>query len=124
MGALMEDIEATLLTLKDQALAATRDRDQDFYGGYLADDAVAILPAGVFDKAAVVAALSSARVPFQSSKVEDTRVMVLGPDAGVVTYRATLASGQVFVTTVYARRNGLWKGVLYQQTPLPAPPGD
>lgn len=115
----MEQIEATLLGLKDQALAATRDRDQDFYRGYLADDAIAVLPAGVFDKAAVVAALGAARVPFQSSKVENTQVIVLNPDAGVVTYRAELASGQVFVTTVYARRNGVWQGVLYQQTPLP-----
>ena len=65
----MDDIEATLRSLKDQALAATRDRDQTFYRGYLADDAVAILPAGEFDKTAVVAALGSPRVPFQSSKV-------------------------------------------------------
>jgi hypothetical protein len=116
----MEDVEAILRSLKDRALAATRSRDQDFYRGYLADDAIAVLPAGVFDKAAVIAALGSSQVPFQSSTVEDTRVLVLSPDAGVVTYRASLASGQVFVTTVYARRNGTWQGVLYQQTPLPA----
>jgi hypothetical protein len=122
----MQDVEATLRSLKDRALAATRDRDQDFYRGYLADDAVAILPAGVFDKAAVVAALGGSQVPFQSSRIDDTRVVVLGPDAGVVTYRAILASGPVFVTTVYARRNGTWQGVLYQQTPLDAdgPPAD
>jgi hypothetical protein len=120
----MEDIEATLRSLKDQALAATRDRDQTFYRGYLADDAVAILPAGVFDKTAIVAALGSPRVPFESSKIDDTQIMVLSPDAGVVTYRATLASGQVIVTTVYARRNGIWQGVLYQQTPLPSPPSN
>ena len=41
-----------------------------------------------------------------------------------MTYRATLASGQVIVTTVYARRNGAWQGVLYQQTPLPPSAGD
>ena len=119
----MEDIEAILRSLKDQALAATRDRDQDFYRGYLADDAVAVLPAGVFDKSAVIAALGAPSVSFQSSTIEDTRVVVLGPDAGVVTYRAGLASGKVFVTTVYARRDGAWQGVLYQQTPLPPPTG-
>ena len=91
----MDEVEATLLSLKDQALTATRERDQDFYRGYLADDAVAVLPAGVFDKTAVVAALGAPQVPFQSSKIEDTRVVVLGPDTGIVTYR-----------------------VLYQQTPL------
>jgi len=112
------DDEATLRSLKDQAIAATRDRDHDFYRGYLADDAIAILPAGVFDKAAVVAALGAAQVPFQSSAITDTQVMLLGADAGVVTYRATLPTGVVLVTTVYARRDGRWQGVLYQQTPL------
>jgi len=48
----MDEVEAALRALKDQALAATRDRDRDFYRAYLADDAVAVLPAGVFDKAA------------------------------------------------------------------------
>ena len=114
----MDDVEATLRSLKDQALAATKERDQDFYRGYLADDAIAVLPAGVFDKAAVVAALGAPRVPFQSSAIEDTRVMVLGPDTGIVTYRATLGDQVVFVTTVYALRDGVWQGVLYQQTPL------
>jgi hypothetical protein len=114
------DVAGILRSLKDQALAATRNRDQDFYRGYLADDAVAVLPAGIFDKAAVLAALAGPQVPFQASKIEDTRVTVLGLDSGIVTYRATLASGAVFVTTVYARRNGTWQGILYQQTALEA----
>lgn len=114
----MNDVESTLLSLKDKALTATRDRDQDFYRGYLADDAVAVLPAGVFDKNAVVASLGAQKVPFQSTKIEDTRVMVLGEDAGVVTYRATLPIGVMLVTTVYARRDGTWQGVFYQQTKL------
>jgi ketosteroid isomerase-like protein len=115
----MSDAEQELLDLKERALTATRERDQAFYQDYLADDAVAVLPAGVFGKAAVVAALAGPQVSFQSSAVQDTQVTVLGPDAGVVTYRAVLTGGTVFVTTVYARRDGRWRGVLYQQTPLP-----
>jgi hypothetical protein len=118
----MDEVTSALLALKDQALAATKARDQDFYRGYLADDAIAILPAGVFDKAAIVAALGAPTVPFQSSEIKDTRVVVLGPDAGAVTYRATLATGDVMTTTIYARRNGVWHGVLYQQTPVTASP--
>ena len=114
----MADVTSELLALKDQALAATKARDQDFYDGYLADDAIAILPAGVFDKTAIVAALGAPTVPFQSSEIKETRVVVLGPDAGVVIYRATLAAGDVMTTTIYARRDGVWRGVLYQQTPM------
>jgi hypothetical protein len=44
----------------------------------------------------------------------------------VVTYIATFAvrraeqptTVSMFVTTIYAKRNGTWNGVLYQQTPL------
>jgi hypothetical protein len=120
----MDDVAATLLWLKDRALEATKRRDGEFYLGYLADDATAIVPVGVFDKAAIVAAMSAPGGGFASSAVVDTRVTVLGRDAGVVTYVATFpdpaggADRDVFVTTVYARRNGEWKGVLYQQTPL------
>jgi hypothetical protein len=116
-----DDVEATLRALKDRVLAATREHDQEFYRGYLADDAVAVLPAGVFDKAAVIAAVGAPRVPFQASAIEDTRVKVLGPDTGIVTYRATLGDQVMFVTTVYARRDGAWQGVFYQQTPLAGP---
>jgi hypothetical protein len=40
----------------------------------------------------------------------DTRAMVLGPDTGMITYRATFGDRVVFVTTVYARRDGAWQG--------------
>ena len=75
----MDDVTAALLDLKDQALAATKTRDQDFYRGYLADDAIAILPAGVFGKEAIIAALGAPTVPFQSSEIKETNVVVLGP---------------------------------------------
>jgi Domain of unknown function (DUF4440) len=124
----MDDVAATLRSLKDRALAATRERDQDFYRGYLADDAMAVLPVGIFDKPAVVAALGAPTVPFQGASIDDTRVWVLGPDTGIVTYTASFpvagaaeaGARSVFVTTVYARRGGQWQGVLYQQTPLDA----
>jgi uncharacterized protein (TIGR02246 family) len=120
----MDDDVSALLTLKDQALDATKRGDGDFYRGYLADDAVAVVPAGVFGKDAIVGAMSAPAGRFSSSSVTDTRVTVLGPDTGLVTYVATFPdpSGgpdtRVFVTTVYLRRDGAWKGVLYQQTPM------
>ena len=48
----MIDVSAELLELKNQALAATKAADGDFYRGYLHDDAIAITPYGVFDKEA------------------------------------------------------------------------
>lgn len=120
---LSKTLEAELLALKDAALAASARGDGDFFADYLADDAIAITPAGVADRDAVVAA--ARHRGFQSLDVRDTRAMALGPDAGVVTYVARFArpeggAADVFVTTLYCRdADGHWRGRLYQQTPIP-----
>ena len=117
-------IEAKLLALKDAALAATKRADGAFYRGYLADDAVAVVPAGIFDKEQVVSAMAQGSA-FRSRNVQDVRATALSPESGLVTYRATFEGrdgklSEVFVTTVYERREGVWQGILYQQTPLVA----
>jgi ketosteroid isomerase-like protein len=119
----MTDVDAALRALKEQALRATKRHDAEFYRDYLADDAIAVTPAGVFDKTAILAAMGRPDTPFQSSTIEGTEVVGLSGDAGIVTYRATFAvdSGAprtVFVTTVYRKQADGWKGVLYQQTPM------
>jgi len=111
--------EKVLLGLKEAALAATQRADAEFYRNYLADDCVALVPYGVFSKEAIVKQMGSGSSSFKSSKIEDTRAIVLSEDSGLVTYKATFESQPpVFVTTVYARIQGEWKGVLYQQTPI------
>ena len=122
----MKDIQTTLLSLKDKALEATKNADAAFYNNYLADNAIAVVPFGVFDKKAIVHLMGSGDSPFKSVKIEDTKAVVLTPESGIVTYKATyeiLKEGTknisvVFVTTVYAKINGEWKGVFYQQTPM------
>jgi hypothetical protein len=115
------DAHDELLKLKQDALDASARQDGDFYAGYLADGARAITPAGVAGKEQVVAAARAGG--FRSVAVDDTQVTLLTDDVGLVTYRATFArpdgaTFDVITTTVYQRVDGVWKGVLYQQTPL------
>ena len=115
-------IEQTLLKLKDEALEATRQGDTEFYRGYLSDDATAVTPAGVFRKDGILRAIGSGA--FRSVAIENTETRELGSDAGMVTYVATFERPdksriQMFVTTVYLRTDGAWKGVFYQQTQMP-----
>lgn len=119
----MDDIKSILLSLKEQALEATKQADATFYTHYLDDSAIAIVPFGIFNKNAIVQQMGSSNSQFKSSRIEDTRVIVLTPESGIVTYKATYTkeggmSSVVFVTTVYAKINGVWKGVFYQQTPM------
>jgi hypothetical protein len=121
----MSTVTDDLIRLKNEALAATRRADGGFYAVYLADDAVAITPYGVFDKEAVVAQMGSTASSFMSESVDDVRAVELSPTSGVVSYRARYAARgelpatSVYVTTVYRLDPQGWKGVLYQQTPVP-----
>jgi hypothetical protein len=114
-----EDVRRQLLELKDQALAATKRADGDFYRGYLADDTLAITPFGVFGKDQVVGQMSTPSSSFRSSAVSDVQAIPYTADCGLVTYRARYPSGDVLVSTLYLRREGAWQGVFYQQTPVP-----
>lgn len=119
----MKDVESILLKLKDEALHATQEGDGAFYQNYLSDNAIAIVPFGVFNKQAIVQQMSSVKSAFKSTAIEDTKAIVLTPESGIVTYKATYTKPDgnnfdVFVTTVYTKKNGEWKGVFYQQTPI------
>jgi hypothetical protein len=115
----MLEIERELLALKDRALAATQNRDGAFYEDYLDDDAIAVTPHGVFGKRAIIQQMSASDSSFKSTAIEDTRAIVLTPESGIVTYKATFGARSVLVTTVYVKKPGGWKGVFYQQTPVP-----
>jgi hypothetical protein len=117
------EIEAVLLALKAAAIRAHEKGDVAFYAEYLADDAIGVTPQGVLDKQQILAMLRSGG-GFRASKIEDTRAIALSDDAGMVTYRAWLETPEwpareVFVSTLYRRYADGWKGVFYQQTPLP-----
>ncbi|MGE5702648.1 MAG: nuclear transport factor 2 family protein [Clostridia bacterium] len=122
----MKAIETILLSLKEKALEATKKGDAPFYRDYLSDDAIAVVPFGVFTKEDIVKQMSAGHSRFKSSRIEDTKAIVLTPQSGIVTYKATFeqindgitTTSSVFVTTVYAEINGVWKGVFYQQTEL------
>ncbi len=122
----MENVESVLISLKEQVLEATKKGDADFYKNYLDDSAIAIVPFGVFNKDAIVQQMGSGKSLFKSTSIEDTRAIVLTPESGIVNYKANYESFvnnekttfSSFVTTVYAKINGQWKGVFYQQTPM------
>jgi hypothetical protein len=116
------EIEAVLLALKAAAVRATEKGDIVFYAEYLSEDAIGVTPQGVMTKQQILASLKGGG--FKSSKIEDTRAIALSDDAGMVTYRAWFEtpegfSREVFVSTLYRRYADGWKGVFYQQTPLP-----
>ena len=118
------EIEAILVALKAAAMRATEKADVDFYASYLADNAIGVTPSGVYNKQQILQGMKNGKT-FKSTNIEGSRAVALGPDAGLVTYRATFAAPgeppvEMFVSTLYRRYHDGWKGVFYQQTPLPS----
>jgi ketosteroid isomerase-like protein len=117
------EIEAILVALKAAAMRASETGDVDFYASYLADNAIGVTPSGVFNKQQILQGMKG--ITIKSSNIEGSRAVALGPDAGLVTYRALFSAAgeapvEMFVSTLYRRYHDGWKGVFYQQTPLPS----
>ena len=73
----------------------------------------------MFGKDEVVAQMSTPSSAFRSTAVTDVRAFPYTADCGPVTYRPSYPSGDVSVSTLYLKRDGIWQGVFYQQTPVP-----
>ena len=92
----------------------------DTYRRHLADEAVVVVPGAVLDRAQCVAAMDESP-GWDDWEITDARVIELGPESAVLTYRWRSARGEsaysAVLTSVYARRDGAWKLVVHQQTP-------
>jgi hypothetical protein len=120
----IEIVEEELLQLKESAIQATANSDASFYDDYLSEDAIGVTPGGVLTKGQIVAAIAQGS-NFKSSKIDASQAKALSLDSGLVTYRATFdnpdgTTADVFVSTLYKRTSQGWKGVFYQQTPMPS----
>jgi uncharacterized protein (TIGR02246 family) len=93
-----------------------------FYEDLMADDGVMVFPGMVLDKAETVRAIADAP-PWQSFELADLRVIEATPESGIVTYDATARRAdedeyRALMSTVYARRDGRWRLLLHQQSPI------
>ena len=92
----------------------------DYYREHLADDALMAFPFGVLDRQHSLEAMERAE-PWARFELDEPRVVQLGPDAGVVVYRASAQrEGEEPFTAVmsstFVRRNGDWKLAFHQQS--------
>jgi hypothetical protein len=115
------------LTLDDH-LFALEERFWTDGAGYfrrnLADSAVMVFPdpAGVLVKDEIASSLEAAR--WTRVELEEHRLLELGEDAALVTYKATArraGAGEPYVaraSSAYVRDGAAWKLAFHQQTPL------
>lgn len=114
-----------LMALEKESWEYLRTRDRAAMRRFLPDDAVLIFSGERFDKDAMLAHMANYRL--DRYEIEPTYgLRVLDPDAAVLIYRVTsrgaarfdrTATDKVLATSLYVRRNGRWRAVLYQETP-------
>lgn len=118
-----------IMALEKESWEYLRTRDRAAMRRFLPDDAVLIFSGQRYDKDAMLAHMANYRL--DNYAIEPTYgLRVLGPDAVVLIYRVTsrgaprldrTATDKVLATSLYVRRNGRWRAVLYQETPSTGP---
>lgn len=120
------DLTAELMAVERAAWDANLAGDGAFYDRMLRDDAIAVSPWGVQDKADAVATITANENPFTGCELDRAQSRRLGADGALITYRAVVRGESggvpfqhtVYATSVYARENGRWRSVLHQQSLL------
>ena len=118
--------EATIRELEAKSWVAWKGHDSAFFEQFLSDDHVEVHAHGITGKAAVVEGVRSPACVVQAYTLGPFSLTKVTAETILLTYRAeqdTTCGTQrvpspVWATSLYAKRNGRWVNVMYQQTPM------
>jgi len=119
-------VEETLMTIERELGDALTQGNSPLLESYLADTFVFTSPNGyMLSKTQVIGDVKSGSLKMESSKREDMKVQIYGNTA-IVTYSSTDKgafkgrdiSGQYRWTDVFENRNGQWRLISEQGTPI------
>lgn len=104
-----------------QALSSQGDAAKNFYSSLLTDDAIMVFPGGILVEGREKILESIGTQPWKSFQIEQTHVISLSENVGVIVYRVTAQregsnTYVALITSTYALREGKWRLVLHQQT--------
>jgi Domain of unknown function (DUF4440) len=118
-----------LMALEKESWEYLKTRDRAAMRRFLPDDALLIFSGTRYDKDAMLDHMANYRLDHY--EIEPTYgLRAIGPDAAVLIYRVTsrgairldrTTTDKVLATSLYVRRNGRWRAVLYLETPSNTP---
>ena len=122
-----EALKTTLVDLEMRSWQAWKDRDGRYFDGFLSDDHIELGASGRASKSQVVNFVGSPICVVKSYSVTDMKMTQLNDSTALLTYHVaqdTTCNGQAvpspaWTSSLFAKRNGKWLNVLYQQTPAP-----
>jgi hypothetical protein len=115
----------SLLELEERGWQALSSPDPvAFCEEWLADEALIIVPGMVIDRETFLRAVTHEQ-PWAGHQIEDPQTVWLADDSAALVYRVRAQrDGQPefagLLTSVYVKRDGRWRLLLHQQTPIPS----
>ncbi len=117
-------LEEELVKLEKQSWTAWKNHDGKFFEGFLSDDHVELGIGGPTNKAQVVAGVKSGVCEVKDYALKNFKLHMLAENVALLTYyesQETSCGGKAvpspcWVSSLYLKREGRWRNVLYQQT--------
>ena len=113
-----------MVKLEKQSWTAWKNHDGKFFEGFLSDDHVELGIGGPTNKAQVVRSVKSGICEVKDYTLKDFALHRLADEVALLTYyesQETSCGGKAvpspcWVSSLYLKREGRWRNVLYQQT--------
>jgi len=115
-----------LFDLEHRGWEAISSANADFYREMVTDQTVVVEHDGVGTGQDLVEEIEANDSPFAGFTLENPTLVRVDDDSAVLTYRATAeVTGRdmvyrLYMTSLYTRRDGAWRLLFHQQTPVSA----
>lgn len=125
-AAAQDKLRDTLLTQEKKLIDAINNKDKAAIGELLANEVMSITSSrGRQSKTEIAASLEN--ISFTDYKISDAKTIAVSQDVAILTYKFSWTGGvtgqpatttSAYATSVWRERDGRWRSVFYQETPL------
>jgi len=117
-----EDLQQELLDIERGGWTAISERDADYYRKLILPDTVVVDDEGIHKGVELVEKIKKVEMKSSIKRIGNSKLVLLDADCVALTYRIDLeleiGDIGIYASSVYVRRDGVWKLALHQQTPI------
>jgi ketosteroid isomerase-like protein len=126
-AAAQDKLQDTLVAQERKLIDAINRKDTAAISELLADEAMSITSRGKQTTKEIIKSLET--LSFSKHQISEPKAISVSPDVGILTYKFSWTGGvtgqapattAVYATSVWRQRDGKWRSVFYQETPIGA----
>jgi hypothetical protein len=120
-----DKLQDSLLAQERKLIDAINRKDKAAISELLADEAMSITSRGKQTTKEVIKSLEM--LSYSKHQISEPKAISVSPDVGILTYKFSYTGGvtgqvpattNVYATSVWRQRDGKWRSVFYQETPI------